>query len=60
MAHFLPSLPSDFDGRSPLRRTKSEAFFDHRSFSEGGSEVGGEGGHGTNFIKHYECRVTRF
>ena len=25
MAHFLPSLPSDFVGRSPLRRTKSEA-----------------------------------
>jgi len=40
--------------KSGLRRAKSVAFFDLRSFSKGGSE----GGPGTNFIEHYSCHGT--
>jgi len=40
--------------KSGLRRAKSEAFFDLRSFSVGGSE----GGPGTKLVEFYECHGT--
>jgi len=48
-------------GRRELKRYRlllpaSEAFFDLRSFSVGGSE----GGPGTKLVEQYRCRGTRF